>query len=220
MKQLTNRRRIANIIVMTLSDRKRLAARRAFTLIELLVVAVIIGILAALVVAKFQAAFRKARESRTYLNLYNYRLGIKQYYLANDYVYPTWIICNSSWHYWVNPMDPNHHMAPQNNGSWVWNQLQPYMGRQFEPSEVARDGKESNLNEVCGKRQFLNCLYYEPQYNLSVCINSGWISSTGPGYWYRIPSPPSSYVCNDEAESRLALNNTSKSTEGKRYVDY
>lgn len=55
-----------------------------FTLIELLVVVAIIGILAAIVVVRFNVAITKAREGRTFANLSTLRTAVNMSKIIND----------------------------------------------------------------------------------------------------------------------------------------
>ncbi len=65
----------------------RLVRPRGFTLIELLVVVAIIGILAAMSLAKVQRALLKAKEGQTRANLDGLRKGVEMYAATNAF-YP------------------------------------------------------------------------------------------------------------------------------------
>lgn len=70
---------------------------RAFTLIEILVVVVVLGILAAIVVPKFQNATDDASINSTYYELQKTRRAIDVYMARNDNAVPTVTTGLASW---------------------------------------------------------------------------------------------------------------------------
>ncbi len=187
-----------------------------FTLIELMVVCAIVGILAVVVLSNVRRALWKAREARTYAHMHNVRLGLELYGVSNGGEYPVWVLANSSWWYWVNPMDPGHSPAAVNTGSFVMNYSQPFIGRSFPVAEVAANGDPNNLNTVIGLKQYWNSMYYEPTYSKATCIANGWISASGVGWWYRIPNA----TAIGNSEDRFMISNSAYSSDGKRYCNY
>lgn len=183
---------------------------RGFTLIELLVVVTIIGILAAILLANFRRAFCKGREGRTYACLSTMRTAVNAASLLTpeDYLPPggnntqgyPWTLKTGGW---ASPIPGGESWAGDDNQGWVTSDtLSKHIGV-IPVVEVGNNCKLSSYGD--GFSQTTNGIWQTNFYPDAAASNPG---GNYRGWHYR------------NTDGKVRINNTSLSTEGKKYSSY